>query len=208
MLKKIIYGLLILSGIGLLIFFTYVYMIFDAFGGNDKPYSTSELKENYLKNQTKISELISYYEGIVPKDKIVDIEFENNNTISRLEIYSNDPTKRKPDFLGWGLKFNSEKTDSIIKTLNWKIETLEVIKNKLDKSDCIQIKNGEPTQVGFKRSGMGMYYFNIFHNPFSPADFVESENFNKCHYRFINQKLVLEYGGGAIGPQCFPENDE
>ena len=206
MLKKIIYGILIVLGIGIIGICILSYMISDAFGLNDKSYTISELKENFDKNKNKINELINYYDKIVPKNKIVEIEFEDDKTISRLGIYSTDSTKSGTNFLDWNLQINSKKTDSIIQTINWNTETLSEIKRKLDNANCIQIKNGEPTQIGFKRSGMGMYFFNVFKTPINQAEFSMDENFNNCNYRYVDRNLVLEYGGGAIGPQCFPQN--
>ena len=85
--------------------------------------------------------------------------------------------------------------------MGWTRETLEKLKEKLDRADCIQIKNGEPTKIGYKRSGLGMYSFNIFDKPI-PNDLIDQYN-DSCTYILMNRKLVLEYGGGAIGSQCF-----
>ncbi len=49
MVKNIIKGILILCGIGLVIFIGYIGMIISAFGGFDKDYSLIELKENFEK---------------------------------------------------------------------------------------------------------------------------------------------------------------
>ncbi|WPC10539.1 hypothetical protein LEQ04_07145 [Riemerella anatipestifer] len=199
---------LILFGIVVLLHFIFMMIVLSAFGGFDKSYSTSDLKEEYINNKDKISQVINYYNSIVSEDKIVEIEFEDGETIARFGIYYRDSTMGKNNFLDWDLKLNSSRTDSIMKTINWNNEILKTLKNKLDGANCIQIKNGEPTQVGFARSGMGMYFFNIFKNPINYTQFITDENYNDCNFRYVDPYLVLEYRGGAIGPQCFPEKDK
>jgi hypothetical protein len=49
---------------------------------------------------------------------------------------------------------------------------------------------------------MGKYYYNIFDRPI--PDSLKAEYNDSCTYILYNDKVVLEYGGGAVGPQCFP----
>ena len=91
--------------------------------------------------------------------------------------------------------------DSIIKPMGWTRETLKTLKEKLDKANCIQIESGEPAKIGFQRSGMGMYSFNVFDNPI--PDSLRNNYNDSCTYIMATDRLVLEYGGGAVGSQCF-----
>lgn len=75
---------------------------------------------------------------------------------------------------------------------------------ELDKANCIEIENGEPTTIGWQRSGMGMYSYVLFEKPI--ADSLKKQYNDSCTYILYNDRLVLEYGGGAFGPQCFPQN--
>ena len=202
MLKKILKIVLILSGIALLIFGGYIGMIIYAFGGFDKDYSVTDLKENFEENKIEIYELKNYFNKIVPKDKFVEIEFEDDNTLTRFGIATIDTTKNdsnKAMFLEWDLETDTPRMDSIIKPLGWTRETLKTIKHKLDNANCIQIESGEPAKIGFKRSGMGMYSFNVFDKPISRE--ARQKYNDSCTYILANEKLVLEYGGGAIGSQ-------
>ncbi|WPC10555.1 hypothetical protein LEQ04_07330 [Riemerella anatipestifer] len=52
---------LILFGIVVLLHFIFMMIVLSAFGGFDKSYSTSDLKEEYINNKDKISEVINYY---------------------------------------------------------------------------------------------------------------------------------------------------
>ena len=140
------------------------------------------------------------FKQISPKDKSIDIEFEDDHTLSRLGIRTVDSTSRFL-FLKWDLAINSHQMDSTLKTLEWTAETLSTLKDKLDQADCIHIESGEPTRIGFKRSGMGMYFFNVFENPI-PDDLKRHYN-DSCKYILVHSQLVLEYGGGAIGGHCF-----
>jgi len=73
--------LLILGGIGFVIFVGFMGIMIAAFGGFDKDYSVSELKENFEEKKAEIYELKNYINKIIPPDKSVEIEFENNNTL-------------------------------------------------------------------------------------------------------------------------------
>jgi hypothetical protein len=48
---------------------------------------------------------------------------------------------------------------------------------------------------------MGRYSFNLFDKPI--ADSLKTAYNDGCTYIMVNDRLVLEYGGGAIGSQCF-----
>lgn len=204
MLQNIIKWFLILCGIGIVIYIGYIVMIISAFGGFDKDFSVTELKENFETKKVEIYELKKFFNEIVPKNKFVEIEFDNDNTLARFGIKTLNQTARDPNgemFLEWDLKTNTQRMDSIIKPLGWTRKTLSYLKEKLDKANCIQIESGEPTKIGFKRSGMGMYYFNVFDTPIPD---IQKAKFNdSCTYILANDKLVLEFGGGAIGSQCF-----
>ncbi len=204
MTKKIFIGFFILCGIGLVIFIGYILMIFSAIGGFDKDYSVSDLKDNFEKNKTEIYELKRYFNTIVPKNRFVEIEFSDENTLGRFGIRALDSTAgdpKGPMFLEWDLKINTQRMDSIIKPMGWTRETLKTLKEKLDRANCIQIESAEPTKIGFQRSGMGMYSFNVFDKPI--PDSLRVYYNDSCTYLLANDSLVLEYRGGAVGSQCF-----
>lgn len=52
---------------------------------------------------------------------------------------------------------------------------------------------------------MGKYSYLIFDRPLSEAEKKDYDD--KCEYIFYKENIVLEYGGGAIGTQCFPDPD-
>jgi len=112
------------------------------------------------------------------------------------EPYSSIDTKRN-----WHLEISSTKTDSLLTTLGWTNETLRILKQKLEKANCISVENGNPATIGFQRSGMGKYSYKVFKKPLT--DSLKNKYDDGCTYIFYKNNIVLEYGGGAIGSQCF-----
>lgn len=196
MVKKILKAILILCGIVLVCFVGYILMIIYAFGGFDKDYSVTELKENFEDKKTEIYEVKAYINKIVPSNKLVYIEFDDNNTLGIFHVKVEDKFESN-----WGVKIRSGKADTLLKKLGWTTETLKTLKDKLDKANCIGITSGEPCNINFQRSGMGIYSFNVFDKPI--PDSLKTSYSDSCTYIMVNNKLVLEFGGGAIGSQCF-----
>lgn len=161
-LKYILIGSGSILGIFILGFIILNIMIASAFGAFDKNYSVSELKEEYYSNEKEIDELILYFNTIKPKDKIVSIEFKDDEIIGRLAIQNNGAGKKF--FQSWNFNKDVLITPNIKNMLGWDLETIEILKEKLDNADCISIEDGEPIKIGFKRSGMGMYSFDVFQN--------------------------------------------
>lgn len=159
-------------------------------------YSKKDLIENYELKTKEIYALKRYAEMIIPSGKKVHIEFESDNTLGIFHLYSN-----KTSTNNWNLSINSSKTDSLLTELGWTKKTLATLKEKLDDANCISIENEKPFNIGFQRSGMGLYFYNLFDKPLT--DSLKKEYNDGCTYILYNDKVVLEYGGGAVGPQCF-----
>lgn len=166
-------------------------------------------------------ELKNYFNSIAPKDLEVYIEFSSDKSIDlivyylttpkyprkiffqqwNMNPYDLKPSSNAPDMTMLGAETNS--FDAVKKRLSWTDETFETIKKYLDNANCISVTNGNPTNIGFKRSGMGKYFYNLFDRPLN--DSLKKIYNDSCTYRLYNDTVVLEYGGGAIGPQCFPD---
>ena len=207
-LKKIIKWTLIIGGAGLLTYVGFlIFAVMSFSGAFDTFHTKQELIDNYTKRKPQILELKSYFNSIVPNDKQVEIEFESDKKLFRFGVSPVDTATGQiiyPIFLEWNLKTTSSTVDSVIKTIGWTQQTLKDLKQKLDKANCIQIESGEPTKIGWQRSEMGMYSYNVFDKTI--ADSLKNHYNDSCTYILYNDKLVLEYGGGAIGSQCFPKN--
>jgi len=182
----------------LLIFLGYVFFAFATLGFDDgKFYSKQDLINNYNNKTQQLNDLKHYVNSLVPADKSVDIEFDGNKRLFIFHVVDNGTYESN-----WDLKINSPKVDTLLKKLGWTKQILNTLKRKLDAANCISVKSGEPCNIGFQRSGMGKYYYNIFDKPI--PDSLKSKYNDSCTYMVYNDRVVLEYGGGAVGPQCFP----
>ncbi|MBP4143226.1 hypothetical protein J3S90_15605 [Flavobacterium sp. P4023] len=187
--------------------------------------SKVELIENYTNKEKEIIELKNYFNSIVPKNFSVYIEFKSDNKID-LKVYEGERNSNSENnglFMQWDINpydytekpksknYKSKyepKTESLeyVKLkLKWTDNTFKKIKEMLDKANCISIENGEPSEIGFARSGMGKYSYTIYNKkiPNSLLDDYKIE----CENIIYNDKVVLTYGSGAFGSTCFPKSD-
>lgn len=177
----------------------YVFMIADAWGGFDKNYTRQDIVSSYAKHRQAIQTVIRHYSSMVPAGKQVEVEFEHGD-IQRIVVQ--EGPKQNPTYtLAWASS-SKPQLDSLVVSLGWSEAAIQQLQEKLEAADCISIQNGDPAVLGFKRSGMGMYSFNIFYRPI--ADSLREQYARGCTHIIQSEELVLEYGGGAIGPQCFP----
>jgi hypothetical protein len=185
--------------------------------------SKKELIENIEKKKKEIQNLKVEYLKLVPKNYIVEIEFEAESKIvnqpenitlkilkkkDKIKSKSKLPSKtlERADGLelvsqNWNLYYDSEILETEINKIGWNKETLVKIKKFLNDANCISIKNGEITNIGFARSKMGKYSLNLFEKTLTEKQ-IEKYN-DGCTYIYLKENIVLEYGGGAVGSQCF-----
>ncbi|TYZ06441.1 hypothetical protein FY528_18205 [Hymenobacter lutimineralis] len=174
----------------------YMLMIFSAFGLFDKDYTRQDLITSYSEHHEAIQDAIGFYASVVPPEKEVE-----DDAISRIVV--KEGSNKNPTYT-YASDYKPAKIDSIVSSLGWTQTMLDKLQEKLEAADCISIQNGEPAKLGFKRSGMGMYSFNVFKKPI--PDSLREQYARSCTYLIQSDELVLEYGGGAMGPQCFPPN--
>lgn len=197
---KILKWSLIAGAIGILIYIGVSLWTFTVYSNSlDEFHTKQELIDNYKVKEKEIYEVKKYITAIVPPNKAVHIEFDGNRKFFIFHLVDNGIYDSN-----WDLKINSKKADTLLQKLGWTRETLIILKDKLHKANCISVASGNPCNIGWQRSGMGKYFYNIFDTPIS--DRLMKIYNDSCQYIIYNNKLVLEYGGGAIGPQCFPNN--
>lgn len=196
--RKIVKWIFVSLLVGLLLFVGNVIYEFSTFSfDSGKHYSKEELIDNYKSKTKEILDLKEFINQNVPTNKSVDIEFDGNRKLFFFHVVENGNYDSN-----WDLKVNSKKVDTLLKKLNWTRQTLTTVKEKLDAANCISVKSGEPCNIGFQRTGMGKYYYNLFTTPITKKMIAKYND--SCTYIYYNKKVVLEYGGGAIGTQCFP----
>lgn len=196
--KKILKWTLIIGGGGFALYIIgsiiYVIFIFAQFDSSNY----KDLTENYELNSKEITQLKTYINSIVPPNKSVDIEFDDNNTLGIFHVTADGNCDSN-----WDVKVHSGKVDTLLQKLGWTNKTLKTLKARLDKANCISVASGDPCRIGFQRSGMGKYYYNLFDKPI--ADSLRATYNDSCTYILYKKNVVLEWGGGAIGNQCFPD---
>jgi hypothetical protein len=173
--------------------------------------SKKELIRNIDSNYANILALKTYFQNIVPSDYFIYIEFKSPDKIRKLDesidfwVYRKDmnTNDKQVVFQEWNIEIKSTKLDSLLQLIKLKRKDLQELKMYLDKANCISISNRDEFEVGFARSGMGKYSYLIFDKPLNKEE-MDKYN-NGCEYIFYKDNIVLKYGGGAIGSQCFPD---
>jgi len=197
--NKILKWTLIIAGVTLLGFIGFYIFVLTAVSGLfDEYHSKQDLIDNYNSKTKEIIELNNYIKTIVPTNKTIDIEFDGNRTLGIFHV-----TVDGKYYSNWDIKVNSTKTDTLLQKLGWTRETLSILKDKLDNANCISVESGEPCTIGYQRSEMGKYFYKIFSQALT--DSLKREYNDSCTYIYYKDNIVLEYAGGAIGPQCFED---
>ena len=181
----------------------------------------SDLIANYEKHSSEIQKLTSYFNQIVPKNFKVQIRYESSDKIN-LEVYEklNDTLDNELLFRKWNIDIDNYieepqtdyekkyhgKTNSfgLTKTkLNWTNETIEKLYQKLEAVNCIGISNWKPIEIEYGYNGLGIYSYKIFKETLKEEE-IEKYN-DGCTNIYYKENVVLSYGGGAIGMQCFED---
>lgn len=172
--------------------------------------SKKELIENFEHRRNSIEELRKSYNKLVPKDYMVFLELKTSEHIPGLvegidfQVFKKN-TQGEYDMIDgdWGLQYDSEDLNNLLSIIDWDNMTLIGIKNLMQTANCVSIKNGETTEIGFARSGLGMYYYLLFAKKLSKK---QIEHYNDgCEHIYYKDNVVLKYTGGMAGPQCFTD---
>ncbi|MBD1394335.1 hypothetical protein [Mucilaginibacter glaciei] len=168
--------------------------------------SKKQLIENIKSNYHSIDLLKTEYAKLTPKGFIIFVEFKPaDKLVTTPESIDLDIQSKanKVSMQDWNLTYNSTKLNEMLKLVGWDYETLKKIKKLLIDAHCISIGNRAVTEIGFARSGLGKYSYLIFNKDLTSTQIKEYNN--GCSNIFFGGNIVLEYGGGAVGPQCFPD---
>lgn len=179
-----------------------------------------DLIANYESKQLEINQLYAYVNDITADNKYFRIEFEDDKkieyffvTIKRVDSLTGQTSYTNivadgdynRGFIGnRNLDIDSQSVDNLLNWLGWTRDKLNTLKQKLNDANCISVESGAiefPMTIGYKRAGLGMYFYNIFNQ--SLSDSLKNKYNDGCRYIFYKDNIVLEYRGGAIGSQCF-----
>lgn len=193
-------GILIFLGIILFLFGVFYLFLLIAFDGifTGPTYDKKDLIENYEARTDEILDVKNYYKSILPDGASVTIEFDDDKKLGIFHVKADSIYQSN-----WNLKITSSKVDSLLTKLNWTTKELRILKEKLDNANCISIAGKNPVVIGWQRSGMGKFSYLFFDQNLDESKINEYND--GCYNIFYKDNIVLEYGGGAIGPQCFPD---
>jgi hypothetical protein len=164
-----------------------------------------EVVDAFHANKESIYDAKKYFEAIVPDSFNVYIEYTDNNKID-FQVFQTKGIATSNIIQVWDADMYSDEITNVTDVLGWNNYEMIVLREILHNANCISIENKkEMIQIGYQRSGMGKYDFNIYDNPILTED-IKYYN-DSCRYLYINKFNVVEFGGGAIGSQCMPERE-
>jgi hypothetical protein len=160
-------------------------------------YDKKGLIKNYESNQEEIEELRSYFQSILPVDTQVYIELKSNGDLESFRAFTASVPWRH-----WGEDLSLERTDSLLISLGWTSSHLVDIQTHLSNANAISVSGkNNIVSVGWRRSGLGKYSYLLFDSTLT--DSLISDYNDGCFSIYYKDNVVLQYGGGAFGPQCF-----
>lgn len=158
-------------------------------------YTKTEMAEHYKAHRSEFNDAINIIDQITAPAR-VSIEFEKG----RVEIFHTRINEKYGS--NWPNR-NQEEVDSIARSIDLSMDDLSMIEDALKETGCIGYNNMRQASrtFSFSRAGMGMYSYVLFSEAMS--DSLQATFNDSCIHVAYNNQVVFEYGGGAIGPQCF-----
>ena len=160
------------------------------------------MAEHYDKNKSGIQELIDYTNQSLDKGASMHLEFKHGK-ISIFHVTGKDGSCSS----NWDVR-SEDRIDSLMQVVGLNHEELDNIRRKLKKLGCISIETpntfADYNVIGFRRVDLGKYSYRIYNRPMNAEEKKEYDE----DPMFIpyTDRVVFEYGGGAIGPQSFGED--
>ena len=132
----------------------------------------------------------------------MQLEFEHGE-ISIFHVLGKNDSLRSNN---WDVH-SKDRIGSLMNVVGLNDEELKNIRRKLKKLGCISVEtattHSDFVDIGFRRVDMGMYSYRIYSRPMNAEEKKEYDE----DPMFIpyTDRVVFEYGGGAVGPQTFGE---
>lgn len=165
------------------------------------------MAKHYEKHHTEMEELHRYLQSAVADSCAVTLEFKGN----RLEMFhvcaGEGDEQHYSNF--WNEEAR-EKRDSLMCVVGLTQEEYDGIRQRLKKMGCVGIEYSQTTpdlvKIWFRRVGMGRYDYII--NSRSMTDEEKSTAMENLDLIPYNDHCTFQYGGGAIGPQTFSQEEK
>ena len=165
------------------------------------------MAKHYEKHHTEMEELHRYLQSAVADSCAVTLEFKGN----RLEMFH--VCAGEGDEHHYSNFWNEEareKRDSLMCVVGLTQEEYDGIRQRLKKMGCVGIEYSQTTpdlvKIWFRRVGMGRYDYII--NSRSMTDEEKSTAMENLDLIPYNDHCTFQYGGGAIGPQTFSQEEK
>ena len=163
------------------------------------------MAEHYEKHHAEMEELHCYLQNAVADSCSVTLEFKGN----RLEMFHVCAGEEYHYSNFWNEEAR-EKKDSLMRVVGLEQEEYDGIRRRLKKMGCIGIEYSQTTpnlvKIWFRRVDMGRYDYIISKYPMTDEEkSTAMENLDLIPY---NDHCTFQYGGGAIGPQTFSQEEK
>lgn len=163
------------------------------------------MAEHYDKHHAEMEELHRYLQNAVADSCAVTLEFKGN----RLEMFHVCGVAEDHYSNFWNEEAR-EKRDSLMCVVGLTQEEYDGIRQKLKKMGCIGVEYSQTTpdllKIWFRRVDMGRYDYIISEYPMTDEEkSTAMENLDLIPY---NDHCTFQYGGAAIGPQMFSQEEK
>lgn len=170
--------------------------------------SKRELISNININYNRIWDLKLLFNKLVPANHKIYIELKKPQRVARIgesvDLWYSDNTAADDWlFQEQDVELNSGRLDTLLTQIGWDKNMLNDVLSALKNANCVSIMNGEPTEIGFARSGLGKYSFFLFNNKLTD-DQIKKYN-NGCQLIYYRDNIVLKYRGASASSPCFPD---
>lgn len=173
-------------------FFRYAFLIFIVFCAYFF-FTQKSSEDKFRENETEIYAFKEFYSSILPKDHLIDIEFdENYERANRLVVIKGDK------FLGyWDDEVSGELLNSYFSGSN-----LEQIRTKLKEFGFLSVGRYEKySEMIMKRSGFVAVILRIYDKPFNDEELDKIARQSSCH--LIKDNVLIASDAGATGGGCY-----
>lgn len=162
------------------------------------------MEEQYEKYKGNMFQLVEYVQHAIDDNCGIEVEFEDGR-IKMFHIMEADSNT-------WLFHWNDDiAVEMLMKKVGLDALELEYIHKTLNKMSCmsVEVLNRDSRNysiIGFRRVGMGKYYYRIYEGGMSEDEMKQI--YNDYTMIYYNDSVAFEYGAGAIGNLNFSGKNE
>jgi hypothetical protein len=182
-------GIAAILVVGLLLLFV--------FFGFEKKYTRKDAIVNYVQHTRQIIDLVAFFNSKVPDPNTNQgVSFGLSESSGRVDmgvfLLDGSVIEKNPNIGGSNLKISSAKMDTLLKRLGWTTETVTILMQKLESTNCRNIKSQdtESVSINFRYSGWGLHSYLIYKKPLSDS---LVKWYNDMGDTVIDRNVVVKY---------------